>query len=94
MATDDEIERLLREVEGLDRPAAKPPAPQQGKQPAQQHEAGETSPRVEWAIKMGLLGAVLGALVAFLPFIGLISGAVGGAVGGAVAGYLSGPRQS
>ena len=92
MATDDDIERLLREVEGLDKPKAQSPAPQQSKQVEQHPSTDESSPRVEWAIKMALLGAILGLLIAFLPFVGW-SAALGGAMGGAAAGYLSGPRK-
>jgi hypothetical protein len=92
MAADDDIERLLREVEGLDNPAkrAQPPTPAKGRDVAPEQEASGSA-RTSWALAMAGLGAVVGFLAGFLPGISVVSGALCAALGAFIAAYLGGP---
>lgn len=92
MASDDDIERLLREVEALKSgpPPAQPPARQE-KAIAQPKE----SKRLVWgavaAVGGGAAGFLIGTLLGFLPWVSSMSTAVGAALGAFLVALISGP---
>ncbi len=96
MANDDDIERLLREVEALEG-KAKPPAIAPGKEVAETAESTEGRSRGSWvalaAVGGGAAGFVIGSLLFFLPFVDGFSTALGAALGAALAGFIGGPPQ-
>lgn len=98
MANDDDIERLLREVEALEggRPQAQPPAQAANDVARQPADEGEKrSSRVTWtgvsAIGGGVFGLVTGTVLFFVPWVDPMSTGIGAAVGGAIIGLVSGP---
>lgn len=100
MSDDDDIARLLREVDAATSGAAKPAA--SGGEVARRESTGEVAPQEEsklGSLEQMLIAAAGGALVTFLvfliPFIGsfgilsrALAGAVGGATGYAIARVL------
>jgi hypothetical protein len=101
MVGDDDIERLLREVDALEggRGQQQPgvPAKQPGKQvqPAGGEPGG--SRRLAWVALAGAGGAVtgfiIGALLSILPWVSSMSTAVGAALGAALVALISGPPR-
>lgn len=104
--SDDDIDKLLREVEAMTSGAsggpAKVPAERASAQPATGRAAlpaGRTGSsrggRVAWtgvgAVGGLLSGGIVGTVLAFLPSVGTLSTAVGAAIGGAVVAFVSGP---
>ena len=97
---DDDIERLLREVDALEsgpsRSKAQPPAPGRSRALEPVAEAPpQRSARVSWALWSaaggGVLGFILGTVLFMLPWVSGPSTAVGAALGAAIAGLISGP---
>jgi hypothetical protein len=102
MSQPDDIDRLLREVEALNNPAAVPaketsPAPAEKKSVSKREGSGGPTRggRIAWtgASAVGGLatGGVVGTVLMFLPFVSTASTAIGAALGGAVIGLVSGP---
>ena len=98
MASDDDIERLLREVEALESGGSKaqPPVPAQGREPAKQEAPSESGGgRVGWSLIAaaggGAAGFIIGTLLGFLPLVDGLSTALGAALGAALAALISGP---
>lgn len=97
-SVDDDIERLLREVDALTNSGkAQPPAtkPEKAGPPA---ESGDgSSRRGAWvaasAVGGGLFGLIAGTLLWFLPWISGMSTALGAALGAALVGFVSGPPR-
>jgi hypothetical protein len=93
MASDDEIEKLLREISAQD---SQQPAPVQRKEsgtPAQRDESasgGRFAYAAIGAAVMGAGGAVAGLI---LPGISIISTGIGAAVGAFVIALVSGPPR-
>ncbi len=93
MATDDEIEKLLREISAQD---SQQPAPVQRKEsgaPAQRDQStsgGRVAYAAIGAAVMGAGGAVAGLL---LPGISIFSTGIGAAVGAFVIALVSGPPR-
>jgi hypothetical protein len=93
MASDDEIEKLLREISGQDSPQ---PAPVQRKEsgaPAQRDQStsgGRVAYAAVGAAVMGAGGAVAGLL---LPGISIFSTGIGAAVGAFIIAMVSGPPR-
>lgn len=99
VAADDDIERLLREVESLEHgQRAQPPANAPRKDVAQtpQEDTGGMS-RATWAalaaLGGGAAGFVIGSLLFFLPGVDGFSTALGAALGAALVAFASGPPQ-
>jgi hypothetical protein len=106
MSQPDDLDKLLREIDGMNKPAvsggASTPATRpsdavqaRGKQPVAKQPSG--GGRLAWtgasAIGGGVLGGVLGTVLTFLPAMSTLSTAVGAAIGGAVVGFVSGPPR-
>jgi hypothetical protein len=104
MVGDDDIERLLREVDALEggrgQQQSGVPAKQQGKQV--QTAGGDPggsggSRRLAWVALSGAGGAVtgfvIGALLTILPWVSSMSTAVGAALGAALVALISGPPR-
>jgi hypothetical protein len=97
-SSDDDIARLLREVEALEsggRSKTPPPAVPQGKEAVPQQEGG--SRRGLWtllaAVGGGAFGFLVGSLLFFLPWVDGMSTSVGAALGAALAAFISGPPR-
>jgi hypothetical protein len=106
-AEDDEIARLLREVDavtGSTQPAA--PQPSEGKSVAKEQagkdvERSEESPgagaRSRWVViaaaGTGAAGFLAGTMLAFLPFVDGFSTAIGAAAGAALTAAVGGPPR-
>jgi hypothetical protein len=98
MASDDDIERLLREVEALESGPSKaqPPVPAQSREPAKQQSASESGGgRTSWALIAaaggGAAGFIIGTLLGFLPLVDGLSTGLGAAIGAAIAALIGGP---
>ena len=94
---DDDIERLLREVDALESGGAKqaqPPA-KRSAEPAPSEDSGGGMSRTRWAALSaaggGVGGFIVGSVLFFLPWIDGPSTAIGAAAGAAVTGLVSGP---
>lgn len=89
---DDDIERLLREVEALEgkRPASPAPKSESAPEPA---EGG--SGRMSWTLVSALggggAGFLVGLLLGFLPWVSAMSTAIGAALGAALVALIAGP---
>jgi hypothetical protein len=101
-ADDDEIARLLREVDAVAGASSAPvPAaqPATGKQvqAADRDEGGGMGARARWALIAGAgggaVGLVAGTMLAFLPFVDGLSTAVGAAAGAMLTGLVGGPPR-
>ena len=96
---DDDIERLLREVNALGgtpaQPPTSPPATAHAKSPARTPESsGGAGGRLAFAVGSGVvLGAAgwFGGLL--MPFVGSFSAGVGAAFGAFVAALIAGPPR-
>jgi hypothetical protein len=100
MSEPNDIDKLLREIEAMNNPAATPskdavPAPAEEKAVAAGSGGPTRGGRIAWtgASAVGGLatGGVVGTILAFLPFVSTASTAIGAALGGAVIGMVSGP---
>jgi hypothetical protein len=100
---DDDIERLLREVEGAlgdGGQAARPPArrdePDRGPEQERLGPVGRARAGLPASVAVGAVaGGVVGFVFAILPFVDSLSGALGafvGAAGVSVAGRMRGRR--
>jgi hypothetical protein len=92
MANDDDIERLLREVEALESGgrSAQPPAKPQSREVARQDDEESGRGRTGWALIAaaggGAAGFIIGTLLGFLPLVDGLS-----AVGAFLAALIGGP---
>ncbi|TAK70741.1 MAG: hypothetical protein EPO13_02435 [Actinomycetota bacterium] len=98
MAGDDDIERLLREVEAANSgsPAAvgREPARSRPKDAAQQADSPGGVGRFRFAVMAALVMAVpTGLLGLFLPFVGSFQLAIGGAIGAFATAAVAGPPR-
>jgi hypothetical protein len=102
MGQQDDIDRLLREIDAMNSGAVQPragsaPVPRPGGEPATVQSSGSTGGRLAWtglsAVGGGLAGGVLGTILTMLPAMGTLSTAVGAALGGALVGFVSGPPR-
>lgn len=97
MANDDDIERLLREVEALESggSAAKPPAKAQSNEVAATDTDEGGRSRTSWALVAAAGGAaagfIIGTLLGFLPLVDGLSTGLGAAVGAFLAALIGGP---
>ena len=98
MAEPEDIDKLLAEIDALNKgagttPGARPPAlpASQAATPAVP-AASSRSPRTTWtgvaAIGAGIMGWVAGGI---LPFVGSVPTGLGAALGGAAVAFISGP---
>ncbi len=93
MASEDEIEKLLREIAAQDSPQTTPLQRKDSNLPAQQNEStsgGRITYAIAGAAVMGAGGAVSGL---FLPGISMISTGIGAAVGAFLIALISGPPR-
>jgi hypothetical protein len=100
MSQPDDIDKLLREIDAMNKPAisggASAPAtrPDAAVEPSSKGGGGS---RLAWAgasaIGAGVLGGVLGTVLTFLPAVSTFGTAVGAALGGAVVGFVSRPPR-
>lgn len=93
MASDDEIEKLLREISSKDSPEVAPVQRKNSKAPAHQSEPtsrGRISYAVAGASVMGT-GGVLSGLI--LPGISMLSTGIGAAMGAFLIALISGPPR-
>jgi hypothetical protein len=96
MSNDDDIERLLREIDATT--GAQPPARRQESSPAVPQESSPAVPAkgsarggaaLAVAGVIGVVGLVLGSILGFLPYINGISLGLGGFLGAWIAWTLS-----
>ena len=98
---DDDIERLLREVNALNSGATNSSSPQvpatSSPKPAAKKEASSAGGRLAFAVGSGVivgaLGAAVGAVLVLLPFVGPITTGVGAAFGAFVTALIAGPPR-
>jgi len=93
MASEDEIEKLLREIAAQDSPQSAPVQRKDSSPPAQQRESssgGRVAYALAGGVVMGVGGAASGLL---LPGITMISTGVGAAVGAFLIALISGPPR-
>jgi len=93
MATDDEIEKLLREISAQDSPQPAPVQRNESGTPAQRDDStsgGRFAYAAIGAAVMGAGGALSGLI---LPGISMISTGIGAAVGAFVIALVSGPPR-
>lgn len=102
MASDeDDIARLLREVDAVTGTGAAQPAPnrkeQPGKEVATTAESAGMGARTKWvaiaAAGSGIVGFVGGTVLAFMPFVDGFSTAIGAAAGAALTAAVGGPPR-
>jgi len=102
MGQQDDIDKLLREIDAMNTGAVQPradsaPVPRPGSEAATVKPAGSTGGRLAWtgvsAVGAGLAGGVVGTILTMLPTMGTLSTAVGAALGGALVGFVSGPPR-
>lgn len=106
-ADDDDLARLMKEIEDFDRasghaPAGQPAAAQSApsgevaKRSDQVAERGSGS-RGKWAaiaaVGAGVAGFLVGSVLWFLPYVNGPSMALGSALGAAIVAFLSGPPR-
>lgn len=93
MASDDEIEKLLREISGQDSSQSAPLQRKESGLPAQRDETSSGG-RFAYATIGGAVMGAGGALSGLLfPGISMISTGIGAAVGAFVIGLVSGPPR-
>ena len=93
MASEDEIEKLLREIASQDSPQFAPASRKDSDLPAQQRESS-SSGRVAYAVAGGVIMGVGGvASGLLLPGLTMISTGVGAAVGAFLIALISGPPR-
>jgi hypothetical protein len=105
MSQPDDIDKLLREIDAMNRPTgtgdvAVPGDKRAAKPEGQIEERGRRTPaprptwggRLAWTGAGAVGGLLLGVLLMILPLVGL-QAAVGAALGGALMAFLSGPPR-
>ena len=94
MADNDDIERILREIDAMDGKKPPPPAKKPKGEVAPTDDSGGGS-RLTWALMTaaggGVFGLIIGTILGFLPWVSTFSTGVGAAIGGAAVGLVSGP---
>ena len=87
MSDNDDIERLLREIDATSNPpSAQPPARRQESSPATSEKTSKgAGTGVAVAAVIGVVGLVLGTILGFLPYINGISLGLGGFLGAYIA---------
>ena len=93
---DDDIERLLREVNAMNAPAGQPPARRESREPAKQDgdSGGGKGGRLAFAIGSGVVIGAAGWFGGLLmPFVGSFSAGVGAAFGAFAASLIAGPPR-
>lgn len=93
---DDDIERLLREVNAMNAPAGQPPARKADNVPAKPDDdsGGGAGGRLAFAIGSGVVIGAAGWFVGLLmPFVGSFSAGVGAAFGAFAASLVAGPPR-
>ena len=95
---DDDIEKLLREIDAMNqaqRPGGAPVPAQQAGPPASAPESAGATSRGAWAGAGAIgglaVGGVVGTVLTFLPYVSTLPTAIGAAVGGAAVGFVSQP---
>ena len=81
MSNDDDIERLLREVNSMTSPGAQPPAKRPDAEVAQQSSGGSAAMVLVISAVIGIVGWLLG----FLPFVNGMWLGIGGFLGAFIA---------
>lgn len=98
---DDELAKLMREIEQFDSAGAGPPA-QQGastpqSKPSQEVAIRDGSGKGKWvavaAATSGVGGLIVGSVLWFIPFVNGPSTALGAALGGAIAALVGQPPK-
>ncbi|MCB0918643.1 MAG: hypothetical protein KDC39_08750 [Actinobacteria bacterium] len=97
MADEDEIEKLLAEVNQMNQAgSAKPPAKKKGEVAGKGDDDDSGVSRIGWmliaGVGSGIIGFLIGWLVFFIPMTAW-SGAIGAAIGGAITALISGPPK-
>ena len=101
---DDDIERLLREVDAMNNPnfpasGSRSPEASKSKDVAKRDDSsgggagGRLAFAVASAVVVGGLGAAFGAILFVLPFVGPITTGVGAALGGFITALVAGPPR-
>jgi len=93
---DDDIERLLREVNAMNTPAGQPPARKADNAPAKRDSdsGGGAGGRLAFAIGSGVIIGAAGWFAGlFMPFVGSFSAGVGAAFGAFAASLIAGPPR-
>ncbi len=100
---DDDIERLLREVNAMNDPgssAGRSPQPARSAQPAKNDDdssGGGAGGRLAFAVGSGVVvgavGAAIGAVLVVLPFIGPFTTGVGASIGAFITALVAGPPR-
>ena len=99
---DDDIERLLREVQATNSPASsgRSPEPARSGQPAKKDDdssGGGAGGRLAFAVGSGVVvgavGAAIGAVLIVLPFIGPFTTGVGASIGAFITALVAGPPR-
>lgn len=98
MADSDDIDKLLAEIDAMNRRTGAAPVPgAKPGVPATQSAPESGSDRAKWtaasALGAGVTGLVAGTVLTFLPYVGGIQTGIGAALGGAVVGFISGPPK-
>jgi hypothetical protein len=104
MAQPDDLDRLMRELDAMNRPAiggtsssGTPAARPPGEAERAAGKKGTASGRLAWtgasAVGGGVLGGIVGTVLTFLPAVSTLSTAVGAALGGAAVAFVSGPPR-
>lgn len=94
---DDEIERLLREVQALESGgrAAQPPSSKEPQDVSRPDEESGGRGRRSWALVAaaagGGIGLIVGTLLSILPWVSGLSTGLGAALGAALVALVSGP---
>ncbi len=98
---DDELAKLMREIEQFDSAPASPPANQSASHPqaetSQEVATRDGSGKGKWvavaAATSGVGGLVVGSVLWFIPFVNGPSTALGAALGGAIAALVGQPPK-
>lgn len=99
-AEDDDIAKLMREIDAMNAGTSASPTPSPGAQvpatqPSKEVESSDDGARGKWALMAavgGLIaGGIIGGLLWFLPGISPWSTGVGAALGAAIVALISGP---
>lgn len=93
MASDDEIEKLLREISAQDSTAAAPLQRKDSGSPAKKDDSTEGGRFVYAAVGAAIMGAGGAISGLILPGISMISTGIGAAIGAFVIALVSGPPR-
>lgn len=93
MADPEDIDKLLAEIDAMNKRPLTPASPAPAQPPAT--AAAQGTGRGQWtaiaAGGAGVVGLVGGSILSFLPYISGLSTGIGAALGGAAVAFLSGP---